>query len=109
MKVALVLLCALFGTTIAQTPVGPVDWSNVTPIWQTPGFLENFPILRWIIARNPDGNNGFILGGRPAMEQQFPWNIGLIFDMEGSGRDGFCGGTLVTPQWVLTAAHCAYL
>lgn len=106
MKFALVFLCALFGCALSQT-VGPVDWETVTPIWQAPGFLSNFPILRWIISRNPDQRNGYILGGTQAGESQFPWNVALIFHLEDT--NGFCGGTLVTPEWVLTAAHCAQL
>lgn len=107
MKIALVLLCALFGTALAQSTVGPIDWMQVTPIWQAPAFLQNFPILRWIITRNPDRTNGFILGGDLAEDFQFPWNVGLLFHLD--DMNGFCGGTLVTPEWVLTAAHCAQL
>lgn len=101
-----VLLCALFGAVVANT-VGPLDWESVTPIWQSPGFLNNFPILRWIITRNPDRTNGYILGGLPASPTQFPWNVALLFHLEET--NGFCGGTLITPEWVLTAAHCAQL
>lgn len=37
-----------------------------------------------------------IVNGRPAPECSWPWQIHL----------GGCGGTLIAPQWVLTAAHC---
>lgn len=38
-----------------------------------------------------------IINGRPAPECAWPWQIYL----------GGCGGTLVAPQWVLSAAHCS--
>lgn len=106
MKVIAVLLCAVFGAALANT-VGPIDWESVTPIWQSPAFLNNFPILRWIITRNPTRTNGFIMNGSPAAEGQFPWSVGLLFHLPDS--NGFCAGTLLTPEWILTAAHCAQL
>ena len=33
---------------------------------------------------------------------KFPWQVDLIIN----GRS-FCGGSLISDQWVLTAAHCA--
>lgn len=106
MRITLVLLCAVFGLAVAQD-VGPLDWERVTPIWQSSSFFDTFPILRWIITRNPDRTNGFILHGDMAQEQQFPWNVALLFHM--ADTNGFCGGTLLTPEYVLTAAHCAQL
>jgi trypsin len=44
---------------------------------------------------------GAVTGGRPASEP-YPWEAALADD---SGQ--FCGGSLVRPDWVLTAAHCA--
>jgi len=38
-----------------------------------------------------------IVNGRPAPECAWPWQVHL----------GGCGGTLIAPQWVLSAAHCA--
>jgi len=37
-----------------------------------------------------------IVNGRPAAECAWPWQVQL----------GGCGGTLIHPQWVLSAAHC---
>ncbi len=44
-----------------------------------------------------------IIGGQPAKEHT-PWLVQLLDDAT-SGQ-GFCGGTLVAPRIVITAAHC---
>ncbi|KAI8521425.1 protein kinase C signaling [Branchiostoma belcheri] len=44
-----------------------------------------------------------IVGGRPARPGSWPWQVAML-DKEYFGH--FCGGTLISPQWVLTAAHC---
>jgi secreted trypsin-like serine protease len=43
-----------------------------------------------------------ITGGSPAARGQFPWQVALIID-----NAYFCGGSLISSRWVLTAAHCA--
>ncbi|KAJ7370922.1 Chymotrypsin-like elastase member 3B [Desmophyllum pertusum] len=50
---------------------------------------------------SPRGN-GRVIGGDDATPGAWPWQVGLH-----TNRGGFfCGGTLVTPEWVVTAAHC---
>ncbi|XP_056022442.1 chymotrypsinogen B-like [Ostrea edulis] len=44
-----------------------------------------------------------IVGGDPALDGEWPWQVTFQND-----RGHFCGGTLVSDQWVVTAAHCLY-
>eukprot|EP00079_Xenopus_tropicalis_P039301 XP_017953072.1 PREDICTED: serine protease 27-like [Xenopus tropicalis] len=42
-----------------------------------------------------------IMGGQSAQEGQWPWQVSF----RNNGRH-FCGGTLISDQWVISAAHC---
>ena len=46
-----------------------------------------------------------IVGGAAAAPGSAPWQVSLQ-GQRGSRRYHFCGGSLIAPSWVLTAAHC---
>jgi len=48
-----------------------------------------------------------ILGGRGADIRNWPWTVALVHGgVENAFRGQFCGGTLISGRWVVTAAHC---
>jgi len=44
-----------------------------------------------------------VIAGKTATPHSWPWQILMLF-----GGRPICGGTLIAPQWVVTAAHCVY-
>lgn len=50
-----------------------------------------------------------IIGGQPAETGEWPTMVQLFEgDVDSAEAEYFCGGTLISDQWVLTAAHCFY-
>jgi secreted trypsin-like serine protease len=63
-------------------------------------------------ALGADGRDGRIVGGAPTTISEYPWQVALAYEtavLPGSGADRqFCGGTLVAPTIVVSAAHCFF-
>lgn len=49
----------------------------------------------------PVNINHKIVGGQEAKPGSWPWQVSLSH-----AGDHLCGGTLVHPQWIVTASHC---
>jgi len=45
-----------------------------------------------------------IVNGEEATRHEFPWIISML----DAGGDWYCGGTIISDQYVVTAAHCVY-
>ena len=51
------------------------------------------------------GSENKIKGGQATEVHEYPWQARLDI-MAKNGKEGMCGGTLMTEKWIMTAAHC---
>ncbi|XP_028163339.1 complement factor D-like [Ostrinia furnacalis] len=45
--------------------------------------------------------SGQIIGGRPSSVTRHPYQVSMVLN-----GNSFCGGFIISPSYVLTAAHC---
>ncbi|XP_041750302.2 coagulation factor IX [Coregonus clupeaformis] len=60
-----------------------------------------FPTLPTI--REETSDNKRIVGGNTVKHGEIPWQVALMSKLT---RQSFCGGSLLSEMWVITAAHC---
>jgi secreted trypsin-like serine protease len=54
--------------------------------------------------KNATINSDMIVGGTMAAANKYPWQVRMFYDS--TDENGGCGGSLISRQWVLIAAHC---
>ncbi|XP_036593870.1 tryptase-like [Trichosurus vulpecula] len=68
-------------------------------------LLLTLPLLGNSVPIVQDESEAKIVGGDAAQEGEWPWQISLRKKLSGSWKH-ICGGSLIHPTWILTAAHC---
>ncbi|XP_071762300.2 coagulation factor IXb [Centroberyx gerrardi] len=87
----------LSGTT--EAPPSDTADKKQLPFW---AFFPTVPTITEEI--NGDQR---IVGGNEAIPGEIPWQVTLMRpDQTEHGASSFCGGSLLSEVWVITAAHC---
>lgn len=61
----------------------------------------------WLTEQDIEGRKFEIVGGEPVVDKDsYPWMTALVRSGDEPIDGQFCGGSLIAPDWVLTAAHC---
>ncbi|XP_069971033.1 chymotrypsin BI-like [Penaeus vannamei] len=85
MKACLLFVCVAIAT--GNPAAGnPWIWKSPQPLVEPLGPLPGVPR---------------IVGGTEAAPHSWPHQVALFID-----NSQFCGGSLISSEWVLTAAHC---
>uniref|UniRef100_A0A915HLB1 Peptidase S1 domain-containing protein n=2 Tax=Romanomermis culicivorax TaxID=13658 RepID=A0A915HLB1_ROMCU len=70
--------------------------------WSSCGYTSQKPrISEFILTRSYTATTFRIVGGTEATPHSFPWLVSLQY-----GGRHLCGGALIHPRFILTAAHC---
>lgn len=103
-RVYLVVLLGIFAASgiasvCAQSPSTALDEASVQAR-DSPDF--DATVLRFLRGEAPK-----IVGGAPAAIGEYPWQVSLgVSWIADPFASHFCGGTIYTNRWIVTAAHC---
>lgn len=86
----------------------PLVCCSVSPATPRPSLPTNTPRVGSAVLPERCGINGLtdrIIDGAPAPLRAWPW-MAILRGNTGRRSSWFCGGTLISDRFVLTAAHC---
>jgi Trypsin len=102
MKTFILLVCIVGAFSFS---IEDVDFENLVPIYQTEEWKAVHPELadQVVEAKPYYQRNGRIWGGRAAAAGELPYQVGIVVLLS---RQAFCGGSIVSNNFVLSAADC---
>uniref|UniRef100_A0A182RTW8 Peptidase S1 domain-containing protein n=1 Tax=Anopheles funestus TaxID=62324 RepID=A0A182RTW8_ANOFN len=100
-SVTTLLVAVLCGVSALPTKID-IDWSQVRPIEEFDHVKAHLPVNR----NSPGTPQRRIVNGQEANPGQFPYQVALLGQFEGG--IGLCGASIITQNYILTAAHCVY-
>ncbi|CAO1439369.1 unnamed protein product [Diamesa tonsa] len=101
MKLFVTVLFAFMATAAFADDI---DWSQVKPVQQLPGFWAGRDIHFQTIPQMTPDRSGRIVNGQIARQHQFPYQVAILTVFpQGTG---LCGGSVINANFVLSAAHC---
>jgi secreted trypsin-like serine protease len=103
----LVIFSILIISVFCEIDLKTFDWSSVKPLHEIQEWRSlHKNLIRPSIEVNQQ-RNGRIIDGEIASPTTFPYMVGILLHFD-SGNS-FCGGTLISRRFVLTAANCVHI
>jgi Trypsin len=105
MKLFIVLAC-LAGALAFEFDPKEIDHENLIPVYETVEWKAANPdMVKQVESLKPykHPRNGRIWGGRLANPGELPYQVGIVVLLS---RQAFCGGSIVSANFVLSAAGC---
>ncbi|XP_059620019.1 brachyurin-like [Phlebotomus argentipes] len=84
----------------------PSWWSTLRAPHEIPEWQQKHPALMALLSASPDFQTR-IVNGNEASPHQFPYQAALVVRLESDHT--ICGGSLISENYILTAAHCTDL
>lgn len=104
-----VLLAAIFALATCEIDLKTFDWSSVVPLSEVKEWREAFPNNDEIKQQHPSylERSKRILNGDIADSREYPYMVGVMLHFD--TQNSWCGGSLVSRNFALTAAKCVHI